>query len=65
VKVINLVDYSNSPGTIRNNVSIPSSFQKILINDDAKFLKCFEYQNIEDIDTKKDRLKDHFIKCTY
>jgi len=63
VKVINLVDYSNSPGTIGNDVSIPSSFQKILINDDAKFLKCFEYQNIKDIDIKSDRLKDHLIKC--
>lgn len=63
VKVINLVDYSNSPGTIGNNVSIPSSFKKILINDDEKFLKCFEYQNIEDIDVKKDRLKNHIINC--
>lgn len=59
VKIINLVDYSNSPGTIGNGVSIPSSFQKILINDDNKFLKCFEYQNIKDIDSKQYKLK-HF-----
>ncbi len=63
LKVINLIDYSSSPGQLRNNISIPSSFRKILINDDRNFLRCFEYQNIKNIDVKKDRLKHHKINC--
>jgi endonuclease G, mitochondrial len=64
VTVINLVDYSNSNKVIgKNKVSVPTSFSKILFNNYADFSKCFQYQNIKDIDTKKDKLKQHLINC--
>ena len=64
VVVINLVDYSNSPGTIgKNKISIPTSYTKILFNNQKNFIKCFKYINKKDIDVKADKLKHHIIHC--
>ena len=62
VVVVNLVDYSNSPGTIgKSKISIPSSYTKILFNNQKNFIKYFKYLNKKDIDIKADKLKHHIL----
>ena len=64
IMVVNLVDYSNSPGTIgKNKISIPTSYTKILFNNKHNFIKCLKYENKKDIDVKADKLKHHIIQC--
>lgn len=63
VTVLNLVDYSNSITQIgKNKLSVPTTFYKIIFNDNKNFKKCFKYENIE-INTTIDKLKDHQIDC--
>lgn len=63
VTVLNLVDYSNSTTQIgKNKLSVPTTFYKIIFNDNKNFKKCFKYENIE-INTTIDKLKDHQIDC--
>lgn len=59
--VINLVSY-NSNKKIKNDVSVPDKFYKVLYNEKESFYRCFQFQNIE-YDVKKDKLKNHEIPC--
>lgn len=63
VTVINLVNYQDDPKTIKNDISIPTSYTKVLFNNKADFSRCLKYENIKDIDVKKDKLKQHNINC--
>ncbi|MDD2640597.1 MAG: DNA/RNA non-specific endonuclease [Arcobacteraceae bacterium] len=62
--VINLVDYSQSQTQIgKNNITVPNTFYKIILNEKAQFEKCFKYENKNNINIKEDDLKDHLIDC--
>jgi endonuclease G len=64
VEVINLVKYPTRPQKIgRAKLSVPSTYYKILFNDRKNFVKCFEYENIKNINVKADRLKEHEVDC--
>jgi endonuclease G len=64
VTVINIVNYSKLTQQIgKNKISVPNTFYKVIFNDKADFRKCFKYENIKDIDIKKDKLRDHLIDC--
>ena len=63
VTVINLVNYQKPRNTIKNNISIPTSFTKVLYNNEANFSRCLKYDNIKNIEVKKDKLKQHNINC--
>lgn len=60
---ISIAKYPKNPQTIKNNIAIPSKLYRIYINQEAKFEKCFEYDNELDIDYKNDKLKNHEIEC--
>ena len=63
VSVINGVDYPANPQRIgKNYIAVPSSFWKIIYNDDKGFKRCFKYENVTPADN--DRLKDHEVSCT-
>ena len=47
----------------KNNIVIPSTLYRIYYNNDAKFEKCFKYENRVDIDYKNDKLRDHEVDC--
>lgn len=42
---------------------IPTKLYRIYFNNDKNFEKCFEYNNVLDVDYKSDKLKDHEISC--
>jgi len=63
ITVLNIVNYANNSKKIKNNISVPTSFVKVLFNNKENFSKCFKYENIKDIDIKKDKLKNHLIDC--
>ncbi len=61
--VINLIDYSKSTQQIgKSKLSVPSTFYKIIFNDEKNFKKCFKYENTE-IDPGTDKLRNHQITC--
>ena len=65
VSVINGVIYDKEPQRIgRNQIAIPSAFWKMIYNDNKKYKKCFLYQNDNNIDSKKDKLKSHLVDCS-
>lgn len=65
VSVINGVDYSNNPERIgKHKIAVPTSFWKIIYNDNKNFKRCFKYENIAVADVKSDKLKDHEVNCT-
>ena len=65
VHILNGVIYDENPQRIgKHNIAIPKAFWKMIFNDDANYKKCFLYQNSRDIDTKKDKLKNHEIECS-
>lgn len=62
VSVINGVDYPANPQRIgKSYIAVPSSFWKIIYNDDKVFKRCFKYENIAPTDN--DRLRDHEVNC--
>ena len=64
VDVINLVKYTTNPKTIgKHKIAVPEGIYKIIYNDDENFKRCFYYKNDNNIDTKKDKLKQHLIGC--
>jgi len=64
VNVINGVIYEETPPRIgKNKIAVPSSFWKMIYNDEKNYKKCFLYQNINNIDIKKDKLKQHLVDC--
>ena len=64
VNVINGVLYKDEPIRIgRNKVAVPFAFWKMLYNSSHDYEKCFYYKNEKNIDTKKDKLKNHLVSC--
>jgi len=64
VTVVNVVDYSEDKGVIgENKIKIPTSYTKILFNNKEKYITCLKYENIKEVDTKKDKLKSHKVNC--
>jgi len=64
VTVINLVDYSKDKGEIgKGKIKIPTSYTKILFNNEKKYKMCLRYENVVNVNTKKDKLKSHKINC--
>ena len=62
--VINLVDYNNFPEKIGDNISVPFSFTKIILNDNHNFQKCLRYENAQKIEAKGNKLKNHTVECS-
>ena len=63
INSISIAKYENQNQKIGNDIVIPSKLYRIYFNNDAKFEKCFEYENKLDIDYKSDKLKNHEIDC--
>lgn len=63
INSISIAKYENPNQKIGNDIVIPTKLYRIYYNNDAKFEKCFEYENKLDIDYKSDKLKDHEIDC--
>jgi endonuclease G, mitochondrial len=63
VNSISIADYSNTKGKLKNNITIPGGFYRIYYNDNENFKKCFYYKNNLNVNYKKDKLKNHEIKC--
>jgi endonuclease G len=64
VNVLNGVVYGNNPKRIgRNKIAVPKGFWKMIYNDKVGYKKCFYYENDNNINTKKDKLRNHLIEC--
>lgn len=63
INSISIAKYEHPNQKIGNDIVIPTKLYRIYYNNDAKFEKCFEYENKLDIDYKSDKLKDHEIDC--
>ena len=64
INSITIADYRTNKGKIKNDIVIPGGFYRIYYNNDSNFKKCFYYKNDLNIDTKKDKLKNHIIECS-
>lgn len=64
VNSISIAKYSNPNQKIGNDIVIPTMLYRIYYNDGAKFKKCFQYENVLDIDYKNDELRKHEIECS-
>lgn len=63
INSISVATYDNPNKKIGNDIVIPTILYRIYYNNDAKFERCFKYENILDINYKDDRLKGHEIEC--
>jgi endonuclease G, mitochondrial len=63
VNSVTVVDYRGATGKIKNNITIPSGYYRILFNNDANFEKCFYYENTLSVEVYGDKLKQHQIDC--
>lgn len=63
VDVLNGVVYSNNPKRIgHGQIAVPDAFWKMYYNDEAKYQRCFYFEN-EPITDKKKKIKDYEIEC--
>jgi endonuclease G, mitochondrial len=65
INSISIAKYENLNQKIANDITIPTKLYRIYYNNDAKFEKCFEYENKLDINYNKDKLKKHEINCNH
>ena len=63
INSISIAKYDDSNHKIANNIVIPTKLNRIYYNNEANFEKCFEYENILNVDYKNDRLENHEIEC--
>ena len=63
INSISIALYENPNQKIANDIVIPTTLYRIYYNNDAKFEKCFKYENKLDVDFKNDKIKDHEIEC--
>lgn len=63
VNSISIAKYENLSYKIGNDIVIPTKLYRIYYNNDAKFEKCFEYENSLFINYENDKLKNHEIDC--
>ncbi|MFZ9659863.1 MAG: DNA/RNA non-specific endonuclease [Arcobacteraceae bacterium] len=60
---ISIAKYDNPNQKIGNDIVIPTKLYRIYYNNDAKFEKCFSYDNVLNVDYKNDELRNHEIDC--
>ncbi len=63
INSISIAKYDNPNQKIGNDIVIPTVLYRIYYNNDAKFEKCFKYENKLDVDWKNDDIKNHEIDC--
>lgn len=63
INSISIAKYDNPNQKISNDIVIPTMLYRIYYNNDAKFEKCFKYENVLNVDYKNDDLKNHEIDC--
>ena len=63
INSISIAKYDDSNHKIANDIVIPTKLYRIYYNNEANFEKCFEYENILNVDYKNDRLENHEIDC--
>ena len=64
VNIVNGVIYGSNPKRIgKNKIAVPIAFWKMIFNNNKNYQKCFYYENNNDINTKKDKLKYHLVEC--
>lgn len=63
INSISIAKYDNPNQKIGNDIVIPTTLYRIYYNNEAKFEKCFKYDNVLNVDYKNDELKDHEIDC--
>lgn len=63
INSVSIARYNNPNKKIKNNIVIPSTLYRIYYNNNAKFERCFKYENKLNINYKKDKLRDHIINC--
>lgn len=63
INSISIAKYDDPNHKIANDIVIPTKLYRIYYNNEANFEKCFEYENILNVDYKNDRLENHEIEC--
>lgn len=63
INSISIAKYDDSNHKIANDIVIPTKLYRIYYNNEANFEKCFEYENVLNVDYKNDRLENHEIEC--
>ena len=63
INSISIAKYDEPNHKIANDIVIPTKLYRIYYNNEANFEKCFEYDNVLDVDYKNDRLENHEIEC--
>ncbi|RXJ94817.1 endonuclease [Malaciobacter molluscorum] len=63
INSISIAKYDNQNHKIKNDIVIPTTLYRIYYNNDAKFERCFKYENFESAYRSDDKLKDHEIEC--
>lgn len=63
INSISIAKYDNPNNKIGNDIVIPTALYRIYYNNDAKFERCFKYENSLDAYRKDDKLRDHEIEC--
>lgn len=63
INSISIAKYDNPNQKIGNDIVIPTKLYRIYFNNEANFEKCFEYDNVLDVNYKSDKLKNHEIDC--
>ena len=64
INSISIAKYDEPNHKIANDIVIPTKLYRIYYNNEANFEKCFEYENVLNVDYKNDRLKNHEIACS-
>lgn len=63
INSISIAKYDDPNHKIANDIAIPTKLYRIYYNNEANFEKCFEYENVLNVDYKNDRLENHEIEC--
>lgn len=63
INSISIAKYDDPNHKIANDIVIPNKLYRIYYNNEANFEKCFEYENILNVEYKNDRLENHEIEC--
>ncbi len=63
INSISIAKYDDPNHKIANDIAIPTKLYRIYYNNEANFEKCFEYENILNVDYQNDRLENHEIEC--
>ena len=64
INSISIANYKGATKKIGNDIVIPTGYWRIYYNNEADFEKCFYYENVLEVDYKKDKLKNHLVDCS-